>query len=63
VFKKAVGSPDWGSPIADLAASQDVYTLDDTTLPNGDWVYGVIAQDCSPANSAVTPTGAVHVGP
>ena len=63
VFKKAVGSGDWGSPIADLAASQDTYTLDDTTLPNGDWVYGVIAQDCSPANSAVTPTGAVHVGP
>ena len=61
VFKKSTASVDWGSPIADLAAAQNSYTLDDTTLPSGDWVYGIIAQDCSPSNSAVTPTGSVHV--
>jgi len=61
VFKKASGSSDWGSPIADLAASQPTYSLDDTTLPSGNWVYGVIAQDCSPSNSAVTSTGVVNV--
>lgn len=63
VFKKLTGSSDWGSPIADLAASQNTYTLDDTTLgPLGSsWVYGVIAQDCSPSNSSVTPTNAVNV--
>ncbi|MBA2684926.1 MAG: prepilin-type N-terminal cleavage/methylation domain-containing protein [Gemmatimonadaceae bacterium] len=61
VFKKLVGSSDWGSPIADLAASQDIYTLDDTSLSSGLWVYGIIAQDCSPANSAITSTGAVNV--
>ncbi len=61
VFKKKTGSTDWGSPIADLAASQANYTLDDTTLPSGTWVYGVVAQDCSPANSAVTSTGAINV--
>ncbi len=63
VFKKLTASSDWGSPIADLAASQDTYTLDDTSLgPLGSsWVYGVIAQDCSPSNSSVTPTNTVNV--
>jgi type II secretory pathway component PulJ len=61
VFKRASASPDWGSPIADLAASQTNYSLDDTTLPSGNWVYGVVAQDCSPANSAVTATGVINV--
>lgn len=63
VFKKASASPDWGSPIADIAASQNNYTLDDTTMPVGTWTYGIIAQDCSPANSAVTPTNTVNVLP
>ena len=61
VFKKLTSSSDWGSPIADLAASQTTYSLDDNSLSNGTWVYGVVAQDCSPANSAVTPTGAINV--
>lgn len=61
VYKKPAASSDWGSPIADLAASQDTYTLDDTTLPSGSWVYGVVAQDCSPSNSNVTSTGVVNV--
>jgi type II secretory pathway component PulJ len=61
VFKKLTASGDWGSPIADLAASQVNYTLDDTSLSNGHWVYGVVAQDCSPSNSSITSTGAVHV--
>jgi prepilin-type N-terminal cleavage/methylation domain-containing protein len=63
VFKKLTFSSDWGSPIADLAASQATYTLDDTSLLSGVWKYGIVAQDCSPANSAVTSTGAVNVPP
>jgi type II secretory pathway component PulJ len=63
VFKKLAASSDWGNPIADIAASQDTYTLDDTTLPSGLWTYGIIAQDCSPANSAVTSTNTVNVLP
>ena len=59
VFKKSTASPDWGSPIADLAASQTTYSLDDTTLPLGSWVYGIVAQDCSPNNSSFTPTNVV----
>lgn len=61
VYKKATASGDWGSPIADLAASQANYTLDDTSLSNGSWVYGVVAQDCSPTNSSITSTGAINV--
>ena len=61
VFKKKVGSSDWGNPIADIAASQANYSLDDTSLSSGNWVYGIIAQDCSPSNSAVTSTGPVNV--
>jgi type II secretory pathway component PulJ len=63
VFKKLSTSVDWGSPMADLAASQNTYTLDDTTLPAGLWVYGIVAQDCSPANSAITSTVTVNVLP
>jgi type II secretory pathway component PulJ len=63
VFKKLAASPDWGSPIADVAASQNTYTLDDVTLPPGLWNYGIVAQDCSPANSAVTPTNSINVLP
>jgi prepilin-type N-terminal cleavage/methylation domain-containing protein len=61
IFKKQTASADWGNPIADIAASQANYTLDDTSLSSGSWVYGVIAQDCSPANSAVTSTGVINV--
>jgi type II secretory pathway pseudopilin PulG len=63
IFKKSVASADWGSPIADIAASQTNYTLDDTSLSPGDWVWGVVAQDCSPNNSAFTSTGPIHVYP
>ncbi|MGH7621919.1 MAG: hypothetical protein ACRENC_14615, partial [Gemmatimonadaceae bacterium] len=61
VYKKLSASGDWGSPIADLAASQVNYTLDDTSLSNGTWVYGIVAQDCSPTNSSITSTGAINV--
>ena len=61
VYKKKTSSSGWGSPIADLAASQANYTLDDTSLSTGAWVYGVVAQDCSPSNSPITSTGAINV--
>jgi type II secretory pathway pseudopilin PulG len=61
IYKKLTASGDWGAPIADLAASQINYTLDDNTLSTGNWVYGVVAQDCSPRNSNVTSTSAVNV--
>ncbi|HVT38603.1 MAG TPA: hypothetical protein VHE78_06155 [Gemmatimonadaceae bacterium] len=46
--------PDWevlGNLPANGAAS---YTYADTNFRNGTWIYGVIAIDCSPANSPVT---------
>jgi hypothetical protein len=61
VFKKLTSSGDWGSPIADIAASQPTYSLDDTSLSEGTWKYGIVAQDCSPTNSSITSTGAIGV--
>ena len=61
IFKKLTSSADWGNPIADIAASQTNYTVDDNSLTSGTWKYGVVAQDCSPANSSVTSTGAINV--
>jgi type II secretory pathway component PulJ len=61
IFRKDAASLDWGSPIADLAAAQTNYTLDDTSLSSGTWVWGVVAQDCSPDNSDVTSTGVINV--
>ena len=63
IFKRPVSSGDWGNPIADIAASQANYTLDDTSLSTGVWIWGVVAQDCSPNNSSVTSTGVINVGP
>ena len=61
VFKKLTASGDWGSPIADIAAGQPTYSLDDTSLSEGTWKYGIVAQDCSPTNSSITSTGAIGV--
>jgi len=61
LYKRLAAASDWGSPIADVAASQPNYTLDDTNISVGTWVYGVVAQDCSPANSTVTVSNGVTV--
>ena len=61
LFKRKVGDPDWGEPIASMAASPATYTLDDTNLKPGDWEWSVVAQDCSPANSPLNSTAIVHV--
>jgi type II secretory pathway pseudopilin PulG len=54
VMRKLTVSVDWevlGNLVANGSAS---YTYLDTNFKNGTWVYGVVAQDCSPANSVVT---------
>jgi prepilin-type N-terminal cleavage/methylation domain-containing protein len=61
VFKRQVGDPDWGEPVASVAASPPNYSLDDTDLHTGNWEYAVIAQDCSPANSPLVTAGPVTV--
>ena len=59
VFKKFQAAPDWGEPVADVAASGATFTLDDTSLSTGIWVWAVVAQDCSPANSTLVQAGPI----
>jgi prepilin-type N-terminal cleavage/methylation domain-containing protein len=59
VFKRLVSDSDWGEPIASIAASPPSYTLDDTNLNPGTWIWTVVAQDCSPSNSPLNTTSSV----
>ena len=42
-----------------LARNLTSYSFDDFTFKSGSWVYGVVATDCTPANSPVTISSAV----
>lgn len=42
-----------------LARNLASYAFDDFTFKSGSWVYGVVATDCTPANSPVTISSAV----
>ena len=42
-----------------LARNLASYSFDDVTFKSGSWVYGVVATDCTPANSPVTVSSAV----
>ena len=61
VFKRRTGDPNWGEPIASVAASPTTYAIDDTDLHTGSWDYAVVAQDCSPANSTMNTAGTVVI--
>jgi hypothetical protein len=61
VFKKLQTDADWGEPVADVAASGATFTLDDTSLSHGDWVWAVVAQDCTPANSTLVQAGPITI--
>jgi type II secretory pathway pseudopilin PulG len=61
VFKRLTLDPDWGEPIASVAASGASFTLDDTDLKTGTWVWAIVAQDCSPANSSLANTATITI--
>ena len=42
-----------------LARNLPSYSFDDFTFKSGIWVYGVVATDCTPANSVVTISSAI----
>ena len=54
LFKRRTTSTDWGEPFASRPATTSTYTLTDNAVSSGTWVYGLVAQDCSPANSPLT---------
>ncbi len=42
-----------------LARNYASYSFDDYGFKSGQWVYGVVAQDCTPANSTVTSAATI----
>lgn len=61
VMRKLSVATDWevlGNLVANGSAT---YSFLDTNYKTGSWVYGVVAQDCSPQNSAVTSAAALVI--
>ncbi|HEU4989411.1 MAG TPA: hypothetical protein VFT41_06495 [Gemmatimonadaceae bacterium] len=49
-------------PFSSIPAGLATYTFTDDNVQSGDhWIYGVSAQDCTPANSPIATTGTVIV--
>lgn len=61
VQRRPSSGTEW-STLRNVPANGDAsYAYEDFTLASGSWVYGVFAQDCSPANSPVVAAAAVVV--
>jgi type II secretory pathway pseudopilin PulG len=57
VERRLSAGTDWEILANVVSQGTSTYAFDDFAFKSGTWVYGVIAQDCSPANSAVTVAG------
>ncbi len=61
IMRRLSSGTDWevlGNMVANGSTS---YTFLDTSFKTGSWVYGVVAQDCSPTNSTITAASAVTI--
>jgi len=59
IQRRPAAGTDWevlGNLVARGYAS---YSFDDFNFRSGNWVYGVVAQDCTPANSTVTASSTI----
>jgi type II secretory pathway pseudopilin PulG len=62
IYRRAVGAPVFGEPFASVAAGTAPYSFTDTDVKPGEqWVYGVSAQDCTPASSSIAVSGPVVI--
>jgi len=61
VYKREASASYWGSPIGSVPAATANYEFSDSNLQPGNWVYGIAAQDCTPANSPMAVTAAVSI--
>lgn len=62
IYRRLAGATAFTEPFASIAAGLASYTFIDTQVTTGEqWVYGVSAQDCSPANSPITSSGTVVI--
>jgi type II secretory pathway pseudopilin PulG len=59
IMRRPAAGTDW-EVLSNLVANNSAsYAWDDYTFQSGAWVYGVISQDCSPANSPVVAAAQV----
>ena len=62
LFRRNVASPEWGEPIASVPSGLVNYVYVDGSVASGDvWVYGLIAQDCTPASSSLATAGPIPI--
>jgi len=53
------GTSNWQVLANQPAFSQPTYTYNDYKFQSGNWVYGVVAVNCSPAYSTVSQAAAI----
>jgi type II secretory pathway pseudopilin PulG len=59
IQRRPAASTDWEVIGNLLARNYASYSIDDFSFRSGQWVYGVVAQDCSPTNSTVTSSSTI----
>ncbi len=59
IQRRPASGTDWEVLGNLLARNYASYSFDDFTFKSGAWVYGVIATDCTPANSTVTSSSSI----
>lgn len=63
VQRRLSSGTDWEALQNVVAQGLSSYSFDDYAFASGSWIYGVFAQDCSPANSAVATAGSAVTNP
>jgi len=64
IWRREVGSTDWGEPYRAIPAGETSYTFEDEAVEaNTSYQYALAAQDCTPALSSLTVGGPVVVPP
>ncbi len=62
LYRRLFGATDWGEPFASVAAGLTTYSYVDNAVTSGEqWEYGLVAQDCTPANSSLVAAGPVLI--
>jgi prepilin-type N-terminal cleavage/methylation domain-containing protein len=62
IYRRLASETVFEEPLGSVPAGETSYSYSDTNVePGGQYVYGVTAQDCSPAMSAVTLTAVVQI--
>jgi hypothetical protein len=62
IYRRPATATSFTQPYSAVPAGSSTYSFTDNNVAHGDaWIYGVASQDCTPATSTVSTTGAVIV--